>query len=90
VVDLVPSLYVKVDNGGLVIRTAENTSPISSDDLNREVERARENAQFYTQRLVSYLCNNSNLFPEYSSNSGADMTPETNTYATFEVSGGNK
>jgi len=87
-VDLVPSLYVKIDNGGLVIRTSENASPISQSDLNREVDRSRENAQFYTQRLISYLCNNSGLFPEYSSNSGSDMSPEHNAYSTIEVSGG--
>jgi hypothetical protein len=79
-VDLIPSLYVKIDNGGLVIRTAENTSAISPADLHREVERARQNAQFYTERLVSYLCQNSSLFPEYSTNSGSDMTPTTETY----------
>ncbi len=79
-VDLIPSLYVKIDNGGLVIRSAENTAAISPDDLHREVERARQNAQFYTERLVSYLCQNSGLYPEYSSNSGAEMSPKTDTY----------
>tara|TARA_R110000744_G_scaffold96187_1_gene185871 strand:- start:1238 stop:1816 length:579 start_codon:yes stop_codon:yes gene_type:complete len=79
-VDLIPSLYVKIDNGGLVIRSAENTAPISPDDLHREVERARQNAQFYTERLVSYLCQNSGLYPEYSSNSGSEMSPKTDTY----------
>tara|TARA_R110000744_G_scaffold46833_4_gene103377 strand:+ start:430 stop:993 length:564 start_codon:yes stop_codon:yes gene_type:complete len=79
-VDLIPSLYVKIDNGGLVIRMAENTTPISPADLHREVERARQNAQFYTERLVSYLCQNSGLFPEYSTNSGSDMRPITETY----------
>ena len=79
-VDLIPSLYVKIDNGGLVIRMAENTTPISPADLHREVERARQNAQFYTERLVSYLCQNSGLFPEYSTNSGSDMRPIIETY----------
>lgn len=79
-VDLIPSLYVKIDNGGLVIRTAENTTPISTADLHREIERARQNAQFYTERLVSYLCQNSSLYPEYSTNSGSDMSPTTETY----------
>ena len=79
-VDLVPTLYVKIDNGGLVIRNAENASPITENDLHREVERARQNAQFYTERLVKYLTNNSELFPEYSSNSGADMIPQLDTY----------
>lgn len=90
-VDLVPSLYVKIDNGGLVIRSSDNTQAISPDDLYREVERARTNAQFYTQRLVSYLCNNSNLFPEYSSNSDGDMTPDSQAYSQngLTFSGGN-
>tara|TARA_R110000782_G_scaffold7345_7_gene24785 strand:- start:121 stop:669 length:549 start_codon:yes stop_codon:yes gene_type:complete len=80
-VDLVPSLYVKIDNGGLVIRTSDNTSSISPDDLHREVERARTNAQFYTQRLVSYLCDNTDLFPEYSTNSNGDMSPDREAYS---------
>lgn len=91
-VDLVPSLYVKIDNGGLVIRTSDNTSSISPDDLHREVERARTNAQFYTQRLVSYLCNNSSLFPEYSANSNGDMSPDREAYSQngMTVSDGGK
>lgn len=79
-VEMLPNLYVQLDNGGLVIRTAENTAAISSADLHREIENARQNAQFYTTRMVEYLCNNSTLFPEYSSNSGADMLPERTAY----------
>jgi len=90
-VDLIPALYVKIDNGGLVIRSSENTQAISPDDLHREVERARTNAQFYTQRLVKYLGQNSSLFAEYSSNSGADMTPDNQAYSQngMTISGGN-
>ena len=79
-VELIPNLYVQLDNGGLVIRSADNTTQISQDDLHREIERARQNAQFYTSRMIAYLCANNALFPEYSSNTGADMTPETSVY----------
>ena len=79
-VDLMPSLYVKIDNGGLAIRISEDTTGISPDDLHRETERARTNAQFYTFRLYKYLCSNSSLFPEYSSNTGADMLPQPADY----------
>ena len=89
-VELLPNLYVKLDNGGLVIRTAENTSAISEDDLHREIENARQNAQFYTTRLVEYLCANMTLFPEYTSNSGADMFPDSAVYFQkgMTISGG--
>ena len=79
-VEMLPNLFVQLDNGGLVIRTAENTTAISEDDLHREVEQARQNAQFYTTRLVDYLRQNSGAFPEYNSNSANDMSPETQVY----------
>ena len=46
-VELLPNLYVKLDNGGLVIRTAENTSSISEDDLHRGT---RQGAWYRTGR----------------------------------------
>jgi len=79
-VELIPSLYVKMDNGSLVLRVSEDTQTISPDDLHREVERARQNAQFYTYRMYKYLCNNSSLFPEYSTNTGADMLAQPADY----------
>jgi len=42
-VEMIPSLYVKMDNGSLVIRISEDTTSITPDDLHREVERARQN-----------------------------------------------
>lgn len=79
-VELLPNLYVKLDNGGLVIRVSDSTSPISQDDLHREIENARQNAQFYTSRLVEYLCANQSSFPEYTSNTSPDMLPEYQVY----------
>lgn len=79
-VEMLPNLYVKLDNGGLVIRSAENTVNISDADLHREVENARQNAQFYTSRLVDYLCYNQSSFPEYTSNTSPDMFPESTVY----------
>ena len=79
-VEVLPTLYVKLDNGGLVIRTSDSTAPISQADLHREIENARQNAQFYTARMVDYLCQNSSLFPEYNSNQSPDMAPDKTVY----------
>jgi hypothetical protein len=89
-VELLPSLYVKLDNGGLVIRMAENTTAISPDDLHREVENARQNAQFYTTRMIDYLLHNISDFPEYTSNTNPDMHPERDAYYQngMTISGG--
>jgi hypothetical protein len=67
-VELLPTLYVKIDNGGLVIRSSDNTSAISQGDLHREVERCRQNANFYTAQMHKYLCHNVTSIPEYGTN----------------------
>ena len=59
--ELVPRMHVRLDNGGLVIRVSEDSQPITKGDLNRELDLARQNAQFYTDRMIDYLCENSSL-----------------------------
>ncbi len=53
------------------------------------MDNARENAQYYTQRMIDYLCNNTSLFPEYSDSEPGDILPEKNVYsvAGYEVGG---
>tara|TARA_R110000868_G_scaffold252851_2_gene509537 strand:+ start:1998 stop:2573 length:576 start_codon:yes stop_codon:yes gene_type:complete len=78
--EVLPFLRYKVQNNNVVSKTAENSTPLTrteAQDLRSEVSNT---AQFYTERLVDYLCNNSSLFPEYSTNTGADVTPDSNAY----------
>ena len=32
------------------------------------------------ERMIDYIKNNSSLFPEYNTNSGADVSPDSNAY----------
>tara|TARA_R110002126_G_scaffold291202_1_gene450926 strand:- start:429 stop:1004 length:576 start_codon:yes stop_codon:yes gene_type:complete len=78
--EVLPFLRYKVQNNNVVSKTAENSNPLSrteAQDLRSEISNT---AQFYTERLVDYLCNNSSLFPEYSTNTGADVNPDSNAY----------
>ena len=79
-VELIPNLYVQLSNGGLVIRTAENTAAINSDDLRREVERARNNAQFYTHQMYRYLTYNAAKYPEYTRSDASEIPAEHARY----------
>ena len=79
-VELIPNLNVQIDNGGLVVRTSENTVSITPNDLNTQVSRARNSAQFYSKQMYRYLCDNTALYPEYSSNTGYQITPEPVLY----------
>ena len=44
------------------------------------MDTAENAGEFYRQRLIDYLRNNSSSFPEYSSNTGADLDPTANIY----------
>ena len=50
--------------------------------MNWLVQKERDTAEFYGQRIVDYLCENSSSYPEYTSNSGADLNPISNAYYT--------
>jgi len=58
VYEMLPNMYVKIDNGSLVIRTSDNATTITEQDLEREMSRALANGNFYADRMKYFLCNN--------------------------------
>ena len=84
-VEMIPNLHVKIMNGGLVIRTADNAVPIAKDDLNRQMDLARQNAHHYTAMMIRFLCDTQ--LPEYL-NAG-HVKPERKVYSVsgYEVGG---
>jgi hypothetical protein len=44
------------------------------------MDRATDAAEFYRQRLIDYIRDNTSAFPEYSTNTGADLDPTVNNY----------
>jgi len=87
-VELYPSLLYKHDNGNLVSRQSEDTTPVTKGEMESLKEKARENARFYTNRMVNYLRFNSSLFPEYTNNTNDNIFPDRNPYgkSSFLVS----
>lgn len=54
-------------NKGVMQRTSEFAQPSSIKDIQMLRNEIKNNAEFLSQRLNHYLCDNSNLFPEYNS-----------------------
>lgn len=77
-IELIPAMYYRHDNGSLVKRTSEDAELISQGELDRLIDDARGKAILYTQKMVDYLCANSASFPEYSSNTFPDKHPVKN------------
>lgn len=71
----------KVDNGGIVKRISDDAvDPGKAMELQ---DRAKRNAVSYSTDLVNYLCNNTDLFPEYLTNTGSDIKPTGVSSITF-------
>jgi len=78
---LLPYLRLRFVNSAVVVMGAtDQSSSATYDDLKPVMDTATDAAEFYRQRMIDYLRNNTSSFPEYSSNSGADLDPTTNNY----------
>ena len=76
----IPFLRFKIENGNIYSKTSETGNALSTDESQHLREEVSNTAQYYTERMISYLCNNNSLFPEYNTNTGADVQPDENAY----------
>jgi len=79
--EYIPYSAYQIKNGGVFKHTSENAETVSKVEVDFLVQKARNTAEYYTQRFLDYICNNSGLFPEYNQNTGSDVYPDTD--ATF-------
>ena len=78
---LAPYLRLRFSNNSVVVMGAtEQSSSATYDDIKPLMYTATDAAEFYRQRLIDYIRNNQSSFPEFSTNSGADLDPTTNNY----------
>ena len=75
-VEYLPFAAYVISNKGVLKGTAENTESVSKNEVDYLVEKERDIAQHYTRRFIDYMCFNSSLFPEYTSNSNEDVNPD--------------
>jgi hypothetical protein len=79
-IEALPFISFQIKNGTVTQKNSENGTAASKEDLNWLIQKERDTAEFYGQRIVDYLCDNSSSFPEYTSNSGSDLNPIDNAY----------
>ena len=79
--EYIPYAAYQIKNGGVFKHTSENAETVGKVEVDFLVQKARNTAEYYTQRFLDYICNNSGLFPEYNQNTGSDVYPDTD--ATF-------
>jgi hypothetical protein len=76
-VEYLPFAAYTIANKGVFKHTSENATSVEKNEVDFLVEKERMIAQNYTERFITYINFNNSLFPEYSTNSNADMFPST-------------
>jgi hypothetical protein len=76
----IPYLRFKTENGNIYSKTSETGNALSTEEAQHLREEVRNNAEYFLERMISYITNNISLFPEYNTNSGADISPDQNAY----------
>jgi hypothetical protein len=80
--EFLPFSAVTIANKGVYKHGAENSETVSKEEIDFLVEKQRQTFMHYKERFVAYVCDNSNLFPEYNTNTGSDVTPNEDTNFT--------
>lgn len=76
----IPFLRFKVENGNIYSKTSETGTALSTEEAQHLREEIMNTGQYYRERLIDYIRNNTTSYPEYSTNSGADVSPSTANY----------
>ena len=72
-----PYLSVTISNGGVYRNNPENATALNSDEINTLVEKERDTAQYFSQRMIDFLnFNAGSQFPEYYTNNNEDISPD--------------
>jgi hypothetical protein len=79
-VELAYVVRLRFSNNSITIADSEVGSQASVDDVRLVKEQTESIAMFYRQRMIDYLCDNTSSFPEFSSNTGSDLSPSSRNY----------
>lgn len=76
-----PFISMRISNKSVGRGTGDFFSESDLDDLKYLRNASRDMAEFYSERLIGHLKENSNLYKEYTTNSGLDeMRPSSSKY----------
>ena len=85
-VEYLPFAAYTIANKGVYKHNSENATNVEKTEIDFLIEKERQIAQHYTERFISYMNFNNNLFPEYNSNSNGDMYPDSqNNYTGWFI-----
>jgi len=76
----IPYLRFKVENGNIYSKSSETGTALTTEEAQHLREEVKNTGEYYVERMIEYVTNNIGSFPEYNTNSGADISPNKNAY----------
>ena len=75
-----PFLRFKIEGGNIYAKTSENGTALSTEEAQHLREEVKNTGEYYVERMIEYVTNNLGSFPEYNTNTGADVKADRNAY----------
>jgi hypothetical protein len=74
-VEYLPFAAYTISEKGVLKHNSETSQSVDKNEIDFLIEKERNIAESYTNRFIDYMCYNSTLFPEYTSNTNDDVQP---------------
>ena len=74
-VEYLPFAAYTISNKGVYKHNSETSDTVNKDEIDFLVEKERSIAENYSRRFIDYMSFNQSLYPEYNTNSNADVYP---------------
>ena len=76
-----PFLRFKIENGNIYSKSSENGTALTTSESQHLRSEILNTGEYYIERMIDYIKNNISQFPEYNTNSGADVSPDSNGFS---------
>ena len=72
----IPYAAFQISNGGIYKHRSENSDSATQEEIDSLVDQAKITAEFYTQRFIDFMDQNSSDYPLYTASQDGGMKPE--------------
>tara|TARA_R100001440_G_scaffold1479_6_gene4829 strand:+ start:7013 stop:7522 length:510 start_codon:yes stop_codon:yes gene_type:complete len=72
----IPFASFQIGNGGIFKHSSESAEIVTKEEMDSLANQAKDYADFYTNRFIDFMVENSSKYPEYTQNQDEGMYPD--------------
>tara|TARA_R110002073_G_C9409519_1_gene575200 strand:+ start:557 stop:1135 length:579 start_codon:yes stop_codon:yes gene_type:complete len=76
-----PFLRFKIEAGNIYSKTSETGVALTTAEAQHLRSEILNTGEYFIERMIDFIKNNISQFPEYNTNSGADVSPDSNGFS---------